>query len=126
VGALRIRRIQDAPESGDGFRVLVDRIWPRGVSKEQAALDLWAREAAPSDALRKEYHAGALGADGFRARYLRELERNSAAHAIAETLMDRLAQGDVTLLSAAAANPALHAVVLSEWIVSAAGPAPLL
>jgi uncharacterized protein YeaO (DUF488 family) len=53
---IRLKRVYDPPDASDGLRVLVDRIWPRGLSKEKAAVDLWARDVAPSTALRKWFH----------------------------------------------------------------------
>lgn len=98
---VRIARIYDEP---DGTRrVLVDRLWPRGVSKEQAALDHWAKDLAPSDGLRKEYHAG-LPWDAFEARYRAELE---------EADLSVLREGD-TLLTAAKTRPC-HADVLAAF-----------
>ena len=58
--AIHQKRIYSNPEPSDGHRILVDRLWPRGISKEQAKLDLWAKEITPSNALRKEYHVGTL------------------------------------------------------------------
>lgn len=63
----------------DGYRVLIDRLWPRGVSKEAARLDLWLKEIAPSTELRKWYHGGEGDWEGFVARYHHELERNPGA-----------------------------------------------
>jgi uncharacterized protein YeaO (DUF488 family) len=74
---LKIKRIYDLPKKDDGFRVLVDRIWPRGVSKERAHLDLWLKEIAPSDALRKWFAHDPKRWDGFTAKYHKELSHNS-------------------------------------------------
>ena len=70
---LKIKRIYDLPEKGDGFRVLVDRLWPRGISKERAHLDLWLKEIAPSDALRKWFAHDPKRWTGFTAKYRKEL-----------------------------------------------------
>lgn len=67
----------DAPSSDDGVRVLVDRLWPRGLSKERAAVDVWLREVAPSDALRRLFHAGTVEFDAFAADYRAELSGRS-------------------------------------------------
>ncbi len=73
---VKVKRIYEEPARSDGFRVLVDRVWPRGVSKEDAALDLWAKELAPSTELRKWYGHRPELFDDFRARYLQELEEH--------------------------------------------------
>lgn len=74
----RTKRIYDEAGPEDGFRVLVDRLWPRGVSKERAALDLWLKEVAPSTELRTWFHANTGGFDEFAERYRAELRTNPA------------------------------------------------
>lgn len=74
----RIARIYDEPTPDDGYRVLVDRLWPRGVSKERAHLDLWLKEVAPSTELREWFNHEAPRFEEFRARYEAELEQNPA------------------------------------------------
>jgi len=74
----QLKRVYDEAEPSDGFRVLVDRLWPRGVTKERAALDLWAKDAAPSAALREAFHHGGLSWDEFAAAYRAELATNPA------------------------------------------------
>lgn len=80
--AVRIRRAYDEPGSRDGARILVDRIWPRGVSKERAAIDEWKRDVAPSTALRKWYGHDPDRFTEFRRRYLRELDTDPGAAAL--------------------------------------------
>ena len=76
---LAVKRVYEAPSANDGFRVLVDRIWPRGLSKEHAAVDLWAKDAAPSTDLRKWFaHDPAKWAE-FQKRYRMELAAGGAA-----------------------------------------------
>src|SRR5262252_6822530 len=75
---VRIKRVYDAPAAADGARVLVDRLWPRGLTKEAAALDGWLKEIAPSDELRKWYHAHLEQWGEFRKRYLKELSSDEA------------------------------------------------
>ena len=69
--AIEVKRIYDAPARGDGLRILVDRIWPRGISKEKAALDFWAKDVAPSTALRQWFHhaGGAAGGDDLHRQW---------------------------------------------------------
>jgi uncharacterized protein YeaO (DUF488 family) len=75
---LRVKRVYEDAEPGDGFRVLVDRLWPRGISKERAALGLWAKEIAPSTELRQWFHAHPGEFAEFSRRYRAELEDNDA------------------------------------------------
>jgi len=70
----RSKRVYDPPAPDDGFRVLVDRLWPRGITRERAALDLWLEDAAPSPALRTEWHHDPQRLDEFAARYRPELD----------------------------------------------------
>ena len=72
--AVRTKRIYEPPAKSDGYRVLVDRIWPRGVSRDQAAVDEWAREIAPSTELRRWFGHDASRFDEFRRRYAQELQ----------------------------------------------------
>ncbi len=95
---IRVKRIHDSPAPDDGTRVLVDRYWPRGVAKERAALDDWRREMAPSDELRRWFDHDPQRWEGFRRRYLGELE----AHREDLTQLRRIARaGRLTLLYAA-------------------------
>ncbi len=77
--AVKIKRIYDDAQEADGTRVLVDRLWPRGISKQRAALDAWLRELAPSDELREWFHSTPNGWLQFRKKYLKELARPEAA-----------------------------------------------
>jgi uncharacterized protein YeaO (DUF488 family) len=110
---VRIKRAYEPARPADGHRVLVDRLWPRGVSKEQAHLDEWLKEIAPSDALRKWFGHDPRRWVEFRERYLRELDRPDA-DALLEGLVRRASRGTVTLVYAA--HDELHndAVVLAE------------
>ena len=95
----RVRRVYDPPEPADGVRVLVDRLWPRGVSKEHAAVDEWSKELTPSARLRTWYHANPEQYDLFVDRYRAELAA-PAAESAALHLRGLAAQGPVTLLTA--------------------------
>ncbi|WP_193812067.1 DUF488 domain-containing protein [Kaistella flava (ex Peng et al. 2021)] len=68
------KRIYDKPEQEDGFRILADRLWPRGMKKEDAHIDLWAKEIAPSTELRKSYHGQEIDFAEFSKKYLKELK----------------------------------------------------
>jgi uncharacterized protein YeaO (DUF488 family) len=114
VGA-RVARAYDPSSPDDGARVLVDRLWPRGLSKAQAALDVWCKEIAPSNELRTWYgHDPARFAE-FRTRYVVELTEPARAEALG-TLRARCAIEVVTLLTATKALELSHAVVLASLL----------
>lgn len=107
----KLKRIYEEPSNEDGLRVLVDRLWPRGVSKERAALDLWLKEIAPTHELRKWFdHKPELFAE-FAGKYRQELDGNPAV-----VELRSLAEGaeTVTLLSAAGDLRINHTVVLKQ------------
>lgn len=111
---LRRKRAYDTVEASDGFRILVDRLWPRGVSKERAAIDLWAKDTAPSPELRRAWHAASDDEWGIYAdRYRAELAHDSAPalHALADTVQQHPV---VTLVYAAHDAEHNHVVVLDE------------
>ena len=111
---IRIERVYDDASPSDGFRVLVDRLWPRGLSKEQAALDLWAKEVAPSTELRKAFHHDGMPWDAFAAAYRAELAESPAV----PRLRDELEGHDVvTLLHSVHDAEHNHAVLLREALV---------
>jgi len=110
---LRIKRIYDPPDPSDGARILVDRIWPRGVSKDAAKLSEWLKAIAPSTSLRQWFHRDPTQWTEFGRRYRAELDANSAA---VERLRDFLKAGPVTLLYAARDRERNHAVVLADYV----------
>ncbi|MFI5013567.1 MAG: DUF488 domain-containing protein [Hyphomicrobiales bacterium] len=112
---LRIKRVYEPAAASDGVRVLVDRLWPRGLSKEKARVDLWLKDIAPSDMLRRQMHGGEIGWDQFEAAYSAELAREPARSA-AQALIDRIEHGRVTLLYAARDETRNNAVALKRWI----------
>ncbi|MFE4667375.1 DUF488 domain-containing protein [Streptomyces sp. NPDC056716] len=109
--SVRVRRVYEAPEPGDGLRVLVDRLWPRGVSKDAAHLDNWPKGLTPSDELRRWFHAGQGSYEEFARRYEAELAAPDAAGLLDE-LRASVAAGPVTLLTAAKEPEHSHAAVL--------------
>jgi uncharacterized protein YeaO (DUF488 family) len=113
---VRVKRIYAKPVRTDGTRVLVDRLWPRGVSKSAAQLHAWLRDLAPSDALRQWFHARAAGWLAFRKLYLKELSRPEAADALDE--LYRLAQQrkTLTLLFSSKDEEHNNAVVLKDLL----------
>jgi uncharacterized protein YeaO (DUF488 family) len=112
---LHIKRIYEAPAGGDHTRVLVDRLWPRGVSKQRAAVALWLKEIAPTDALRKWFGHDPSRWDEFRIRYSAELDQN---HDEVNRLRHLIQDGSVTLLYAAKDEAHNNAVVLMEYLLS--------
>jgi len=110
---VRLRRIYDEPQSDDGARVLVDRMWPRGLSKANARIDEWLKEVAPSTELRTWYGHEPARFDEFGRRYRAELEAPERADALAR--LRQLAQsGPLTLLTATKAIEISQAAVLAE------------
>jgi uncharacterized protein YeaO (DUF488 family) len=117
---LRIKRVYKPPDDRDGVRVLVDRLWPRGLSREKARIDLWLKEIAPSDALRRRFHDDPGGWEDFKTAYYAELERAPAQSAVRD-LLERLTREPVTLLFAARDETRNNAVALKEWLDERAG-----
>ncbi|GBG94445.1 hypothetical protein LFYK43_09040 [Ligilactobacillus salitolerans] len=110
----RIYSIRQNPPSG--YRILVDRLWPRGISKAQAQLDDWAKTIAPSPELRKWFAHDPSKFEEFRSRYLQELTENPDTPAFIDQVQTQLAQGDVTLLYAAKDEEHNQAVVLLAYL----------
>ena len=111
--SVKSKRVYDAAEPGDGYRVLIDRMWPRGVSRQRAQLDEWARELAPSSELRMWFHHDPERFDEFRSRYREELRERRP---LLEELRRRARDGPVTLLYAARDREHNDAVVLEELL----------
>ena len=122
-GNVRVRRVYDEPDKSDGFRILVDRLWPRGVSKARAALDEWCKDVAPSDELRKWYGHEPGRFEEFARRYRLELEDPKRAGALAH-LRALASDGPLTLLTATKEPAISEAAVLASVLAgSAPGPA---
>jgi uncharacterized protein YeaO (DUF488 family) len=111
--SISVKRIYDPPSDTDGYRVLIDRLWPRGVSKSRAQLDEWARELAPSSELRTWFDHDPARFEEFRRRYEAEL---STRQEKLTALRTRARAGNVTLLYAARDTEHNDAVVLAEVI----------
>lgn len=110
---VRAKRVYDEAHTGDGYRVLIDHVWPRGVSRERARLDEWARELAPSDELRKWFDHLPERFGEFRSRYRDELAAHSEQ---VEELRRRARSGPLTIVYAARDTEHNNAVVLAELI----------
>ncbi len=111
---IQIKRTYDAPKRGDGRRILVERLWPRGMKKDAVAADVWMKEVAPSTELRKWFGHRVERWDEFRRRYQKELNASPSAW---EPILDASGRGSVTLLYSA--HDVLHngAVVLRDYLV---------
>jgi uncharacterized protein YeaO (DUF488 family) len=110
---IAIKRIYDPPAKADGARILIDRLWPRGVSKEAAALTLWFKDIAPSNELRKSHVHDPAHWPEFRRVYRKELDANPEA---VEELRGYLRKGKVTLLYASRDPEHNHALILKEYL----------
>jgi uncharacterized protein YeaO (DUF488 family) len=115
-----IKRAYEPPSQEDGRRVLVDRVWPRGISKEALKLDRWAREVAPSSSLRKWFGHDPERWEEFSRRYRRELEASRAGHVLDELAADA-SRGPLTLVFGARDAEHNQAVVLKSLIDERAG-----
>ena len=109
----KIERIYESTASDDSYRVLVDRLWPRGISKERAALNEWNKEIAPTDELRKWFNHDPEKFPEFSRRYMKELDNNPAA---AEAKNNWNKQSAVTLLYGAKDAEHNQAIVLKKWL----------
>lgn len=112
---IRVKRVYETPSPDDGMRVLVDRLWPRGLSRDKARVDLWLKELAPSTELRKWFNHEPAKWDEFRRRYLQELQQQpeALAHAI-----DAMGTGPVTLLFGSKETRFNDAVALRDFILA--------
>lgn len=110
---IRTRRIYDPPARGDGRRILIDRLWPRGLSKEDARLDFWAKQVAPSSALRRWYGHDPKKWETFRRRYFAELDANPEGLA---ALRAALGRGTNTLLFGSREERLNNATALKEYL----------
>ncbi|MGK0551346.1 DUF488 domain-containing protein [Enterococcus faecalis] len=113
---LQTKRVYETPSSQDGYRILIDRLWPRGKTKAAAAIDEWLKEVAPSVELRQWFHHDPEKFPSFKQRYQMELQTEPTCQAVAK-LNDLLAKHIVVTLVYGAKDPVHnHAVVLKEWL----------
>lgn len=110
---VQIKRVYEEPKGSDGMRILVDRLWPRGLTKEKARVDLWLKEIAPSNELRKWFAHDPKKWTEFQARYKDELKSDAEQLAV---LKKEAAKGPVTLLYAAHDEEHNEAVVLEKLL----------
>jgi len=111
---IRLKRIYDEPSPDDGFRVFVDRLWARGVTKKAAGIDVWAKELTPSNELRKWFHEDTTRQADFEERYMTELEER---HGEIEVLIDSLrSHPTITLVTATKELVNGHAAILNRFL----------
>ncbi len=108
-----LKRIYEKPHPDDGIRVLVDRLWPRGLSKQKARVDLWLKEIAPSKKLRQSFHNGKIDSEEFRNAYFTELSANDNN---LEKLIEEAKDNQVTLLYSSKNSEYNNAVVLKQYL----------
>jgi len=110
---IRLKRVYENPTKDDGVRILVERLWPRGLTKEKAGIDLWLKEIAPSDGLRKWYGHDPAKWDEFRKRYEAELKKNKEP---LDQLREKINEGTVTFVYAARDEAHNSAVLLKRFL----------
>jgi uncharacterized protein YeaO (DUF488 family) len=115
---ITLKRIYEEADSSDGYRILVDRLWPRGLSKEKAKVDEWMKEVAPSNELRKLFHGGELAWAEFEKQYREELKTHLGE---LRTLAERAKTLKVTLLYSSKNSEQNNATVLKEYLESMNG-----
>lgn len=125
---VKIKRVYDTPATTDGFRVLIDRLWPRGLSKEHAAVDLWDKDVAPSPELRREWHSDPHAHSperfaAFAADYRAELSAAPASAALDALIVLAREHEPLTLVYGAKDEHSNHALVLLEALTARAGGA---
>jgi len=113
---LKIKRVYEKPSTGDGFRILLDRLWPRGLTKEKASVNLWMKDLAPSTELRKWFGHDPNKWEEFQKRYLLELDQNKEQIIL---LNEHLKNGTVTLVYGTKDEEHNEAVVLRDMINTA-------
>lgn len=120
--AVRVKRVYESPAPEDGYRVLVDRLWPRGLTKAAAGVDLWLKEVAPSTELRRWFHANLDQWPEFRERYVAQVMANPALDELRAVVKEHAGRGGggVTLLYAAKSEDRNHALILWELLTGSA------
>ncbi len=111
---IKIKRIYDVPTKDDGSRILVDRLWPRGLSKEKANVDLWLKEIAPSNELRKWYSHDPKKWTEFRKKYFKDLDTKRE---LVNQIVQKMKEGDVSLLYSSKEEKLNNAVALKEYVI---------
>jgi uncharacterized protein YeaO (DUF488 family) len=110
---IKTRRVYDKQEANDGFRILVDRIWPRGLKKNDIKIDLWQKDIAPSTSLRKWFNHDQRKWDKFKSRYYEEL---NGKQEIVKLLLEKAEKGTITLLYSSKEEQYNNAIALKEFL----------
>ena len=116
MGIVYWKRIYEPARPEEGWRILLDRLWPRGITKEKAAIGDWARDIAPSSAIRQAYHIGEIDYGHFAALYAKELAENPAAQNFLDTINGKLQDGNVTIVYAVKEPATSHIPTLRAFI----------
>lgn len=115
---LKLIRVYDLPEKGEEYRILVDGLWPRGVSKRKIQMDRWAKEVAPASDLRKWFDHTAERYELFSKAYIRQLDSSLKALQFARDVKEELEHRDVWFLFAAKDPAYNHVVILADWLMN--------
>ena len=110
---IQLKRAYDKPSSGNGYRILVDRIWPRGVSKDELEIDEWLKDIAPSTELRKWFNHDPVKWDDFKKRYFKELKQKKE---LTEKIIEKMKNHNITFVYSAKDREHNNAVALKEYI----------
>jgi len=110
------KRAYEKIEKTDGFRILVDKLWPRGLKKEDAKIDYWAKIITPSKELRQNYHKGIINFENFSENYRKELEENSDFKEFEDIILEELKKRNVTMVYASKTPELSHIPVLKKFI----------
>ena len=113
---LNWKRIYEKAEETDGFRVFVDRLWARGMKKEDAKIDYWAKEITPTMELREDYHKGKINFETFAAGYLNELEKNPDFDKFLKIIKSELLSKNVTMVFASKTPEISHIPILKKYL----------
>ena len=122
MGSIRTKRIYEVPDVNDGIRILVDRLWPRGIKKESAEVKAWEKEIAPSNELRKWFNHDPEKYPEFRRKYMEELDASEDAEKLLEFVKEHIKSDNITLLYAAKDEEHNNALVLMDWLARDRNP----
>lgn len=113
---IKLKRVYEDPQENDGYRILVDRLWPRGVKKEELKYDSWAKEITPSNEIRKWFNHAPEKFEQFKSAYLEELTENEETADFIKEVKGELEKQNVTLLYAAKDEKINHVVILKDFL----------
>ncbi|MBP3805361.1 MAG: DUF488 domain-containing protein [Oribacterium sp.] len=122
MGSIKTKRIYEVPDVNDGIRILVDRLWPRGIKKESAEVKAWEKEIAPSNELRKWFNHDPEKYPEFRRKYMEELDASEDAEKLLEFVKEHIKSDNITLLYAAKDEEHNNALVLMDWLARDRNP----